>query len=189
MSETLKIIQAIIATAIMLLLCNCSFGPPELDEHVWKTIRGRSTMRGDILIDSDGQEYPTVLMGNKRLMAQNLNYIIDNSWCYDNDTSNCAIYGRLYTWNAAKGACPVGWHLANDDEFEDINNLGFWSFFKSGGYRSDNGKFKGLYNGCGYWWSATKGKDHEPYWFTTGCVEIDKNYNEEYGLSVRCVQD
>jgi uncharacterized protein (TIGR02145 family) len=46
------------------------------------------------------------------------------SWCYNNDISNCAKYGRLYTWNAATGACPAGWHLPNINEW---TNLGIFA--------------------------------------------------------------
>jgi uncharacterized protein (TIGR02145 family) len=31
--------------------------------------------------------------------------------------STCAKYGRLYTWAAAKKACPSGWHLPTRDEW------------------------------------------------------------------------
>jgi uncharacterized protein (TIGR02145 family) len=55
-------------------------------------------------------------------MAENLNYETQGgSWCYDNKESNCLKYGRLYTWNAARTACPSdGWKLPDR---EDWNNL------------------------------------------------------------------
>jgi uncharacterized protein (TIGR02145 family) len=53
-------------------------------------------------------------------MAENLRYNIEGSWCYDNDEANCQKYGRLYTWDAAKKACPAGWHLPSRKEWREL---------------------------------------------------------------------
>jgi uncharacterized protein (TIGR02145 family) len=42
--------------------------------------------------------------------------------CYGNEESNCEIYGRLYNWATAKEACPAGWHLPNNDEWDILMN-------------------------------------------------------------------
>jgi len=44
-------------------------------------------------------------------MAENLNYDLSGSECYNNNTTNCTKYGRLYNWATAKTACPNGWRL------------------------------------------------------------------------------
>ncbi len=131
----------------------------------------------------DGQTYDLIEIGYQCWLAKNLNYETGNSWCYDNDASNCYTYGRLYDWQTALTACPNGWHLPSDDEwleliyyFIDLNiNIGpalkstyLWknngngtnsSGFSGlpGGYRKDFGSLGGAYNGInssGFWWTT-----------------------------------
>ena len=98
---------------------------------------------GDIFTDSrDSQQYPTVQIGTQCWMAKNMNYDdscasntwengVDNRWCgcYDNNSSNCATYGKLYQWSAAmagstteraQGICPTGWHVPSSGEFSTL---------------------------------------------------------------------
>jgi len=88
----------------------------------------------------DGQTYQYVRIGGQRWMAQNLNYQVDRSWCYDDSLANCTKYGRLYQWTAAmgldtsynhklwqgadsarhQGICPSGWHVPSDAEWSTL---------------------------------------------------------------------
>ena len=132
-----------------------------------------------------GQMYRTVEIGGKTWMAQNLNYQppAGNSWCYANADSNCTKYGRLYDWNTAMSACPAGWKLPNNADWDNLmaavggaatagtklksktgwntggsyiagtDEYGFSAL--PGGYRWNDGSFDHVGN-YGFWWSATE---------------------------------
>ncbi len=71
-------------------------------------------------ISYDGQTYHTTIVGFQCWMTENLNFDTANSWCFGENSLNCDTYGRLYTWTAAKTACPPGWHLPSDDEWKTL---------------------------------------------------------------------
>lgn len=80
----------------------------------WVRAEDRSVGR---VKDAAGKVYTTTVAGTQQWMRENLNYNISGSYCYGNNADSCAKYGRLYTWQAAKTACPVGWHLPTQSEY------------------------------------------------------------------------
>jgi len=51
-------------------------------------------------------------------MAENLNYEAKGSKCYNDSTTYCDKYGRLYDWETAMKVCPKGWHLPDKEEWD-----------------------------------------------------------------------
>jgi uncharacterized protein (TIGR02145 family) len=66
----------------------------------------------------DGKTYKTVTIGKQTWLAENLNYEMQGSWCID-----CEVYGRSYTYEAAKRACPTGWHLPSEAEWTTLTDF------------------------------------------------------------------
>jgi uncharacterized protein (TIGR02145 family) len=112
----------------------------------------------------DSQVYDIVKIGNQWWMAENLNYDYPGeSWYYNNNPSNGSIYGRLYTWNAARNSYPAGWHLPSDEEWKTLEmNLGMSSADASrpqyrGEFENVGGKLKSIL----YWNLPNTGATNE----------------------------
>lgn len=87
----------------------------------------------------DGQTYALATIGDQCWFAENLNYTptAGSSWCYDDNSANCDIYGRLYDWSTlmngasssntnpsgVQGLCPTGWHVPSDSEWTQLTDF------------------------------------------------------------------
>lgn len=90
----------------------------------------KSIISGIMTDSRDGRTYKTVKIGNQVWMAENLDYDMEGSLCYDGEYDNCRKYGRLYYWESIRNACPEGWHVPT---LEDFGTL----LFVSGKERED----------------------------------------------------
>ena len=93
--------------------------------------------------DRDGKTYKLAEIGEQVWMAENLNYDVSDSHCYDDDPANCVKYGRLYNWATAmvldescndgyftcadqiqtpkhQGICPEGWHIPSNADWDKL---------------------------------------------------------------------
>jgi len=121
--------------------------------------------------------YQTVVIGNQTWFARNLNYEVSGSKCYDNEPSNCAIYGRLYDWQSAKAACPNGWRLPKYGEREALisyvgnssnagKKLKARNGWNNGGNGTDDYGFSALPGGSGTLDGSFHKVGNEGLWWT-----------------------
>jgi len=146
---------------------------------------------GTFTDNRDGQQYCYKTIGTQTCLAENLAYLPAVSPSSDGSntspyyyvygyegstvasakaTANYGTYGVLYNWEAAKSACPSGWHLPSDAEWTILTNYLINNEFGYEGSGIDIGKSMAATSG----WSANS---------VLGTVGNDQASNNRSGFS------
>lgn len=159
----------------------------------------------------DGAQYKTITIGSQTWMAENLNYNAGSgSWAYDNDSSKSATYGRLYSWQTARKACPKGWRLPSDVDWQTLveylggpvvaggkmkeagaahwkspntgaNNGSGFSALPAGYYY--DGKFYDMGSSASFWSSTASGSENHYVWHRFLFHSISAVYRYRYSYT------
>ena len=103
----------------------------------------------------DNTTYKWVKIGTQTWMAENLSYKTSSGcWAYNNNESNVAIYGYLYSWEKAQTVAPAGWHLPSQAEWKTLVDY-------LGG--ADKAYNKLLESGTAHWESPNTGTNESKF--------------------------
>jgi len=118
---------------------------------VLSTIYLTAQQQGTFTDTRDNKTYKTVTIGSQTWLAENLSFnATSGTKCYQNNPEMCKKYGVLYTWDAALSACPAGWHLPSDIEWQTMVEF-------LGGEEIAGGKLKAT----GTWTAPTEGATND----------------------------
>ena len=133
----------------------------------WIGLVGNGSGATSSMIDSDGNTYTTITIGDQVWMAENLRVthyrngdaianvtdagtwtgLSTGAYCwYDNDQAANEKYGVLYNWyviDDSRGLCPEGWHVPTHSEWTALTTY-------LGGTSVAGGKMKATSD---LWWS------------------------------------
>lgn len=165
----------------------------------------------------DGQVYALVTIGTLTWFAENLNFDVADSYTYNDMEENGQKYGRLYKWEVALTACPKGWHLSTEFEWQYIEKVLGMEFRELsytqnrgvdegakmkyggssglevlyGGWRRKNGTYTAVEENAAFWTATEADMDHA--WHRDIDTGDDFVYRsrvvKSYGLSCRCVKN
>lgn len=174
----------------------------------------------DLLVDKrDEKRYHTIQddPDGPVWMTENLNYEKSGSTCYESISQNCDETGRMYSWEEALIACPKGWRLPSEKDWEkqifrhgsyfnEILNkeegsgrnaypmMKEYKKIRLGGYRDQFNKYKDKGN-IGYYWTASEDpKDPDDFavyfYFDDRRKEVAKNaFLKDVACYCRCVKN
>jgi uncharacterized protein (TIGR02145 family) len=144
-------------------------------------------------------------------------------WCYyDFDPDNDMKYGKLYNWyavNDPRGIAPSGWHIPNNDEWNQLKQA-LWDKFKveagrtmkaekgwKGNKASNESGFSAVSSGLmtpsngsmynkisAYFWTSSPLTLKKEGWHAllaskSDALYVTNNLDISCGMSVRCVKD
>ncbi len=119
-NKTLYFLIALVATCIF-MSCN--------DDEDSTPAKVHASASGTWTDLRDGTEYGWVRYGDTEWMTSNLKFKVDSSYIYqgysvrnDDDESedNLEKYGRLYSYSSALKACPDGWRIPSDEDWQKL---------------------------------------------------------------------
>jgi len=203
---------------------------------ILSTATGIAQQQGILSDPRDGKTYRTIQLGNQTWMSENLAFLpavfpygdsqFDSvryyvygyhEYAVDKATGSpfYAQYGAIYNFEAARTACPDGWHLPSDEEWKELeiflglekreSDLRDWretgnpgrQAFSTAGLNLQTGGCRG-YGGfesegfCGYYWTSSA-FNADNAWRRTVCNGqhgVSRQEERRYfGCSVRCIKD
>lgn len=157
----------------------------------------------------DKQVYKVKEIGGLHWFVENLNFAVDSgSICYDQEPKNCEKFGRLYTQEVAKTACPEGTRLATDEDWKALEELAGGSSVAAeklrsngsddyaftvmfGGHANKSGFSNVLGEGAYFW---TEKLDDDNRGVARSMFSADKDVatitvDPKFYLSVRCIHE
>ena len=168
----------------------------------------------------DGQMYKTVKIGNQVWMAENLNYETATSVLIpEYNGKPREKYGRLYTWDDAMKACPSGWRLPSEDDWNELlefvgdsatagtklkaardwdkargdvigtDDYGFAALPAGVSHVNGNGVRSFSNNGAFFWTATENGRAILIVMHYEKEVVESSRFDKETWLSVRCIMD
>jgi uncharacterized protein (TIGR02145 family) len=151
-------------------------------------------VNGSGVTDIDGNNYKTIIIGDKEWMAENLKvtrflngepiYLASSTADWNNldlnrspgysapgySIQNISPYGNMYNWYAVsnlKGVCPLGWRVPSASVWDSLINI-------LGGQFLAGGKMKVV--GFDYWLSPNLSATNE-----SGFSAVGSGYNDPLG--------
>ena len=166
----------------------------------------------------DGKIYWKVKIGQQMWMAENLTFYKAGSFCYDDNSTICHQYGRLYSWSSAIISCPDGWRLPSKSDYEtlfkavggeavagkmlksrddwhnDGNGTNEFGFKALPAGKTNYEDDYGLLNDEARFWTATELAGHGQCYVkltsdSDAASFVCDGTNKEDALSVRCVEE
>ena len=161
---------------------------------------------GEFTDPRDGQVYPVRSFAGKVWMTKNLNFKGAEGYrAYADESENALQYGGLYTWEAAQQACPPGWRLASDADWQSLidhfgNDHLAYKHLSPGGDSQLNMELGGKYSlhshqyvlggEDGFYWSSQEFNYEQAiyYMFDRGMASLRRiPVDKKTGASCRCV--
>ena len=172
----------------------------------------------DSIADSEeylGRKYATAKYGAQCWLAENSHRSLEGSKCYGDSEENCEIYGRLYSFDIAKFACPEGTHLPTEEEWTTLQTTvsrntggldlkssetwlekpgqsgGKFNAKAAGYYDAEEEEFVSLGNFAGFWSSTdVVGMMATFMYLSSSNQNFFEGYKEQSNFySVRCLKD